>query len=375
MKKVDTIYQQTEWDNASTDVMLLRKFEELNVSPKVRSGENWSQRIGGGFSANTRAPSYMHDSDYVEKSFGRREVELKNTRPVPNTMAMSEKRFERYLRRVRRLGPEFEVYLEEAEAQRRTTGMMDQQNSSTGSYSKSLYSKANDGTKDYTRFLADKLAQQYEGNNASALRPFPHPCAGLSYIQSNSLQTALTSDPVPGRALHKQETRTKRLVQQVNEVAVAGWVGTVPYGSASDAPAVMDWGSDDSPRSNVQSGRGKYRPHEFELINPPAVVGKSPQRMAALTLDMRLVDWADEGKIRLNPYKPGTAEGIAHQERSYKQARSLSGESRLEIGRLGGRESAKKNAGTKSKGKAEASILLQSLRNVMPNKGVRDEDL
>lgn len=359
----DTIYQQTEWENASTDAMLVRKYEELKLTPNLSPKGSWAPRIG--HMNPLRIPNYIHDADYVDSPEGKREAMLRAKQPMPDPAAMSEKRFERYVRKVRRLGEEFESYFDEREAERALKRIGPGKKKGK---KMNMYTAAKEEHIDYARFIAEKEARIYDEKDATALRPFPHPTAGLSYALTSDLQRGIDADPVPGRALHAQASYRKN--PSAKDVAIAGWVATAP---CQAAPDIVDWGTDDEPRTNKLLGIGKYKPVGLELLHAPNVVGERPERIEDQDWMMRVIDYSEENALRWNPHRHGTAEGIAFQEKlRAKRAEGASGNNHYNVGRSSFLGKATRRRQYQSEDKGPANELISDLHTMLKDVDSKD---
>ncbi|KAH8117085.1 mitochondrial ribosomal protein subunit-domain-containing protein [Phellopilus nigrolimitatus] len=323
VRSVDTLYQQTEWISAYTDSEWVRKFEEMGVVPGNDPSGSWALRIG------QLKPDWLHDSDYVERVTNSAEpgylkkaendpiaFQLKLTTPTPDPRAMNDKRFERYLRRVRQLRPEFEPFLKAEEAKKKmpSTASFGPASSRPPHYKQAKV----EFTRTHREFLADKFAEACATPDSKVIRPLPHPTAGLTYTQSSDLQNVFSTNPLPGRRLHVNPHGEKTTAIPFN-VAVAGWVGKEAV-MKSERVSTTDWGlSESEPRKDVKAGLAKFKPKECELVNPPRVVGKHPQGLSASSFRMEFLNWDDANAARPNPHRPGTREYVAHQERTHSR--------------------------------------------------------
>lgn len=309
---VDTIYQQTEWTSAHTDTEFLRKFDELAVTPQVSVGR-WAQKLP------SSDKLWLHDSD-----LGGKERVLENQNyiasyaPTPNTLAMSPKRFERYLRKIRKQRQEFKPYIKERLAKEDSRADRTVKSLSINEPSppakELVYKAATSEARDpyILSFLAKSLAREAARETSTAIQPIPHPTGGLTYTNSSPYQNRYRSTPVPGRALHALQKRDNLPTFDVN-VALAGWVGKdVSYKDDLEF-SMTDFGTaEGDPRKSESDGEGMYRPTSVFLHSPPEVVGKSPERLEKTQLSMEVVNWIEADEHIQNPHKPGSREYVAH---------------------------------------------------------------
>ncbi|KIL56795.1 hypothetical protein M378DRAFT_64270, partial [Amanita muscaria Koide BX008] len=194
--------QFTEWNHAENQVRFIRRVEEMGVTPKTNVNSSWHQGLG---KAKTE---WLMDSDFCP---GETHV-LKSPKPsqtpvdlaglgnkgpgqygasrplqwgddsqidthvIPNVDAMSRKQFQRYLRNLRELRPQFKDYLQN----QKTTGK------------KSLYELAQDSATDHhTQFILSHTSQAFQDRSSRQIEQQPHPNAGLMYACPSRLDAHL----------------------------------------------------------------------------------------------------------------------------------------------------------------------------------------
>ncbi|KAL5511363.1 hypothetical protein ACEPAH_4579 [Sanghuangporus vaninii] len=310
INSIDTLYQQTEWTSAYSDANAVRKFEEIGVTPQPDRRGQWIHRFkmdntSSQSENDTRRPvKWMHDSDYARAEPKDVELDIKTYPPVPNPDSMKPKRFERYLRRLRRLVPEFQEYMEKKTVNSRLS-------------------------RHHEQFLGAKFLESCE-ESSNFIHPMPHPTGGLTYNNMNELQSAVFAKPIPGRRIYLERQTTNSLRGKMN-VALAGWVGrehiTLKQGEkGKECPVPLtDAGTKGGePRRDPDAGKDVFRPSPMGclLFNAPNVVGKYPQRIQGAVLNMQVVSWSDADKARSNPHKPGTVEYVKHKERQHNPQHS-----------------------------------------------------
>lgn len=312
---VDTIYQQTEWTSAYTDTEWVRKFNELGVVPRVANG-TWAQKFP------SEDKQWLHDSEFNGEERPKvNEDYLASFSPAPNTTAMSAKRFERYLRKVRRQRQDFQAFIK-TKKDVIHDGTVDSLLSPTRPKEliyKAVYKESRD--RHVQTFLAKEFAQNSASNNSDIVQSIPHPTGGLTYANASDYQSRYRSKPVPGRALHLVPKKDNTSSLHVN-VAVGGWVGREIAVKNDLDFTLTDFGTlEGAPRKNERNGEGIYRPLQAMLHKPPEVVGRHPQRVEKSELSLQFVNWKGVEEVQRNPYTPGSREYVAHLNISKREAR------------------------------------------------------
>ncbi|KAI5117306.1 hypothetical protein M0805_005535 [Coniferiporia weirii] len=376
---VDTLYQQTVWVNTHDDAVFVRKFEEMDVTPRIDPLGDWAPRFG------VQDTNWLHDSDFADKpdnpADDPRVDYLKRTRPLPNTNTMSDRRFERYLRKVRRLSPEFGPFLM-TEERKKQGGAVASLNPSP--VRQPLYAEAKfELSREHQSFLTNKFEGEITSKDSKIIRPLPHPAAGLVYTPTTDLRTALMSKPLPGRVLNEcsSKTNNRNATAFSVRVAVGGWVGRTSVSKKHDSFSMTDFGTESEPRKDVEAGEGMYKPTYCAIVSPPQVVGRFPQRVDSAAFKMDFTNWDRASDVRLNPHKPGTREYVAHQELDHTRRfmGSTFGSSPLPPPSYGYRKPSMTNPRNPvekegSESKQSAHDLLGRLMRMTPRK-VEDEEL
>ena len=319
VSKIDTLYQQTDWTSAYSDSMAVRKFEELRFTPQMSTV--WAARFKPDNAGNNDGNStvqqrkWMHDSDYARPRSNDVDSDLEVNAPFPDPTTMGPRRFERYLRRLRRLRPEFEQYLEDKRQIRERNA------NAAVTFAQMAGDRYHEG------FLAEKFGKDCK-NDANFIYPMPHPTGGLTYNNMNELQSAIQAKPV--RGLRTDFSRKRDQGSSPNrgtmKVVLGGWVAEEPihvprnekseYSKESPVPLVDIGKKDGEPRKERDAGMELFRPLQVKsiLLKPPNVVGRYPERLGQAGMRITVVSWSGAEKARSNPHKPGTQDYIAHDE-------------------------------------------------------------
>ena len=230
-----------EWSNAESQVRLINKIEELNVAPTLVSHVPWFVGLGPAASSSwskmdsefapgetgmppipRAVPSYTVHL----KGLGRRGKGEYGTKPstkisddgylLPNLHAMSPRVFERYLKKLRSLRPEFQKFLKENGI---TTSRIPIGNL-------------------HMRFLGQHFVKQFQDtrgetetdvhpNQTQPILQQPHRLGGLMYASPTFLESFFTSGVHPGIVLEdgSQTKYNNSVTAESFLVSTAGIVG------------------------------------------------------------------------------------------------------------------------------------------------------
>ena len=371
---IDTIYQQTEWSDAYSDNHFVRRFDELGFTPSTITPSTegkkggWERHFGGAVS-DIQLP-WLHDSDYVDKIPGKLETELYASQPTPNVNAMNEKRFKRFLRRVRKIQPEFDKFLADEEKIKQQVGS----NMAPPSQQSSLplYRSMNN-PRDHLRFIANNFSNTTRTPDSTVLYPLPHPVAGITYINSSTLQTAVTTKPIPGRVLYEPDRKEHVFI------TAAGWVGisrlTTKEKRQTDAFKLTDFGfKDGEPRKNTEAGKSIFRVQSIRISSPPLVVGKHPSPIGKTSLNMT---FDKQPESLMTYYPPGSKEYVGLPERVIKTTAAkvpIGGNQSLFLSkRTPSRPPIQPIKDEGPERNAKATDLLQKLKHMTVNKEVKED--
>jgi len=382
IQTVDTLYQQTEWTSAHTDAVWLKKVEKLGVTPNLK-------KFSG--SSYDRPPPWLTDPDLAQSKndLSRLQLNDKCEAPEPNVLAMSEKRFVRYLKRLRKIAPDFEGFLESRDA-RNKMGVSDGVKGMLGTSSqenvdrktvhyKSMAQRATALSQEEThhRFIASKYMEKYNNPDSTFIRPLPHPTAGLTYVNSSGLQSVYTHKPVPGRRLLPAPSRKDQPDLQFYNTLVAGWIGSENIKRKTQSmqtgePRPMreglltptDFGTrEGDPRTRTQEGTAWFRATNFQIVQPPSIVGRYPARLADVEsgakIELQYMEWNSDAQMEVeNPHLPGSYEYCTYKKPILVKQPEFKPQSMTNQSR----KSRKTAQRTESKAKADTKALLDNLK-------------
>jgi hypothetical protein len=324
--------QFIEWNNAEGEVRFIRRIEEMDIKPRVVYDTPWHQSVGNaqykllldsefcpeeGYELDRAA-----EEDRKKKSMtldlaglGNRGSGMYGEKRGPPNMgpsgssgqvtenieAMSTKEFSRYLRKLRKLRPEFAAYLKQHDQL----------------HGKSLYTIAqNHEAIHHRRFLQHHFATEFSGRSSKVkIEPQPHPNAGLLYAQPTPLDTRFHTKAQPGIVLNPvpqqdngRYNRGARTTEQTFVASFGGLTATLPQSEAGGKRPLLDVGSETGvDLARIEESIVNMRPTRISLLGPPKVVGRNAQGLDGVRLEAQVtareVKFADD-----NPYWPGSTE-------------------------------------------------------------------
>ncbi|KAJ7578496.1 hypothetical protein C8J56DRAFT_750804, partial [Mycena floridula] len=216
----ETRGQFVDWANAESQVRFIRRFREMEAYPTLDSSSPWYKVLG---SKNTT--QWLIDSEFCDRQEGpeveeweqKAQPEAKdeaaesssaasefsptgagkgaggyganraargvNSNVCLNINAMSNKEFERYLKKLRKMRPAFQEHLEEVVKE--TSGRGPSRYAG-----KSLYELATAANL-HRFFLTRHYSRQFNSTESKAIEPRPHLNGGLSYARLSELHTQL----------------------------------------------------------------------------------------------------------------------------------------------------------------------------------------
>ena len=324
-----------EWSNAESQVRLIDRIEELNVAPKLVPQVPWF--VGLGPAAST--PWSTMDSEFSPGETGMSTLPTSMPRFTadlqglglrgrgeygkrlsakqsddgylhPNLHAMSPRVFNRYLKKLRSLRPEFQKFLKE--------------NGVTTSIRESGVPPGNW----HIRFLGQHFDKQFRKNTGDEsvvhpnqpqpIRQQPHRLGGLTYASPTYLESFFTSNPQPGIIL---EAGSHSIYNQSDEpraylVSTAGFVGKLDAKRAGPnvQPAFNHKGIA-YPPSALLAGQTsgntfvKVRVIDLHLERLPAAVTAFPSLNSSKDVNIRMdltIHPSPDDHSRTNTHTPGS---------------------------------------------------------------------
>ncbi|KAK7040825.1 hypothetical protein VNI00_009421 [Paramarasmius palmivorus] len=354
-----------DWSNAENEVRFIRRFEELEVSPQCKPSTPWHATLGSKNSSNWLVDSEFslpEEGPEVEEINGsvaelaekkewekeklqnqstsigldglglkgpgnygaRREVLGQKLHLTPNIHAMSPKAFEKYLRKLRELRPEFKEYVKsswEHEQKIRAEREQQQQSSTSGLYAKAdtpseapdLVTSAQRREREYhRRFLEHHTASQLSDHNSTAIEQRPHQTGGLAYARLSSLHSHLYAQPQPGIVLQAGSTRQRDNAHN----CIASFAGMTPTIEKSHwggkRPLLNPGNAEGISRGRLTESLAymKMKPGSVIVERPPKTVGPPGSSMgleSAHISSQAMVVANRDGDFSLeNPYRAGT---------------------------------------------------------------------
>ncbi|ESK90190.1 hypothetical protein Moror_7755 [Moniliophthora roreri MCA 2997] len=352
-----------DWSNAENEVRFVRRFEELEVSPQCKVSTPWHATLGSKNSANWLVDSEFSlpeegpeveeiNSPVAERAeeknkmkeelqdgsipvsleglgikgpgnYGaRRQPPEWKLHLVPNIHAMSPKAFEKYLRKLRELRPQFEEYVKDAweqEQKIRAEKLNRQQQSQEPSARHTRVSDAPDlitsaqrREKEYHRhFLQHHTASQLSDPDSKAIEQRPHQTGGLMYARLSALHSHLYAQPQPGIVLQGALRSRDHSPHYIGSLAGMTpiierpfWGGKTPLLNTNDAEGIQ--------RERLADSLAymKVKPGSVIMEKPPKTVAPPRNSMglesAHISSEAIVVANRDGDFSVDNPYRPGT---------------------------------------------------------------------
>ena len=339
LKNFEEHQHYIEWSNAESQVRLIDKIEELNVTPKLVPHVPWF--VGLGPAAAT--PWSMMDSEFStsESSLpappksiptltpdlpglgrrGRGENGMRSSTKIsddgylhPNLNAMSPRAFNRYLKKLRSLRPEFKKFLKE--------------NGVTASIRESGIPPGNL----HIRFLGQHFDKQFQDtrdktlahpNQPQPIRQQPHRLGGLTYASPTYLESFFTSGVQPGIVLEKPQQNYSEGAQSFL-VSTAGLVGKLDDKRAGpDAKPAFNSGGIIYPPAALLARRSpgntfiKVRVIDLHLERLPTAVTAFPSLNSSKEVNIRMnltIHPSANDHSRTNTHPPGSMRYIAPED-------------------------------------------------------------
>jgi hypothetical protein len=327
--------QFIEWNRAENEVRFIRRMKEMDIKPRLLHDTPWDKALGlakyqllldsefcpgegyeideeaerdrqkktmtidlpglgnrgaGRYGAGRGPPTTAKESTAQESSSGQ---------ITENIEAMSTKKFQRYLRKLRKLRPAFAEYIQQQKHMHR----------------KSLYQIAQKHEDiHHRRFLQQQTANEFSSQKTTKVKieQQPHPNAGLMYACPSPLDTHFHTKPKPGfilNAIPRENWRYGRTSQEETFVAsLGGLTATLPKSNSGGKRPLLDVDSETGiDKTRIDESIANMRPTDIVLVAPPKVVGRAPQGLNGVQLETLVtakeVEFAND-----NPYQPGSVE-------------------------------------------------------------------
>ncbi|KAG8745224.1 hypothetical protein FRC10_008536 [Ceratobasidium sp. 414] len=318
---LDSAEGQTEWTSAEKDVRSLRRLEELGTGAQLSDGSAWRRRIG---SSPGRAIGAM-DSEF-DAANSAEKIGQQTTSALPNTQAMSERRFQSYIARLRTQRQDFHEFLQESD-------IGQTQNTNGAPQVVPMYHYAQGPSTFHTRFLAYTNQKAAVQPNSRTLTPVPHPSGGLDYLNPTPLMTRLLyPNPPKGRyveSFSKMPPQSPSRYESTSIVSIAGYNANLVASSSTNQPITsqpIEWQKlvERDFSQAAERTTSEYRVERLELHAVPRVVGQSRQNIEGAQIKMHVQDWSKHAENQPNPHRPGSFEYISHEDNRTEDARPMS---------------------------------------------------
>lgn len=228
-------------------------------------------------------------------------IHAQNTATV-NILAMSANEFEAYLRKLRKLRPTFQRFLEVKSA-------LDNPKAPV----KSIWERSQKNSEEHKRFLSAQMQVKYDSRDAHVIEQQPHKAGGLMYARTPLLQSLLLTKDQPGRILRTRNSPSRGTYGF--NASFAGHNTSLDKTFMGKDSGPMDW--EDLARFGTRDptqGLGRFKLLKTRLIDPPSVVGPKPGglRSSVVLSEVRAHEGVDE--MRPNPHWPGSREYVGKNE-------------------------------------------------------------
>lgn len=266
LKEIDTNYRQTDYRSASSEVSLLKMWNQLEVGVKT------AKRNHAPLNAIPEPRPIRIESSWFDKSSEIdkvSEIQRSNNHSGPSSLktqpkhiwTMDQTEFECFLSLMRKHRVEFKRFLESKErrkqriqAEARSTNVTE---SELEEVDVNLYAYSQQNPEEIRRDLEEFLVYLNDKRPISkhdqTIQPMTHPNLGLSYGHPDLLHNERLTKPIPGRVLDQPDLRASR-----QTVSVAGIVGSLLRSSQVDLPATP-FEPDPNGYHNVDQGKAYFR--------------------------------------------------------------------------------------------------------------------
>jgi hypothetical protein len=315
VEAVDTPEQQTEWKDGKNEVKWLERWREIGAPVQLHEEGPWAEHIG--------LATWQTDSEFDQQAQARAGPEqiVGSTIATRNVSSMHDRRFAKYVEKMRESRPEFHEYLQSH--QERLQAASPGSKRSHPIEEQDLYALSQQPSSLHDTFISEKTTSEALQPDSTFITPRPHPTGALTYTHPSQLQYHLSHPPTPGRvfATTTLRTQTSYRLQQASKVHLTGVGGVVARLSPTQAEGVapMDWTSGNS--ADLEKGASGFRVTSATLVDAPDTVrtGDTSSSLDGVKVEVDLKEWRTS-KLS-NPHRPGSAEYVGHRVTSQKPAK------------------------------------------------------
>lgn len=329
VREMDSRQQQTVWRSAEAQDRWIRMWQEIGVTPLMRTSGYWAQKLGP-----SAEWAWFVDSEFVRRegtsstAAGAQDTPASpsvsdSSQAYPNIHAMSEKEFEQYLANLRKLRPAFKEFIEKRAAENAEQRAVTK---NVPEVVPNLWYQSQHPRQLHMQFIEQQAAAKYNSNTSTEIEQMPQKLAGLTYTRSPILQSRLIQKPHKGRILHEVNARDGNSyavgfagnVVLMNKKAIT-YSKTTPWKSLLEGTEQEEARGEkeetDAGTSVPKDGVVNFRVYNAALVSPPRTAGVSSGGMERT--NMRLGVIPEETNVedyRPNPYPPGTPAYVGHTE-------------------------------------------------------------
>lgn len=310
--------QYIEWSHAESQVRFIRRIEEMQTQPRLAEESSWNKVLG-----SKNRSQWLIDSEFCTREEGPEREEMVEEKVkeqqqripadlaglgqkgpgnygtrrtiaqvhlTPNINAMSQREFERYIRKLRELRPAFQKHIasrvkEDQELRGKTLYQLSQN-------AASLY---------HRQFLAKHTSEEFGNHRSQVIEQRPHPNGGLMYSHLPAMHSHYFAKPQPSIVLHDANAKA---ATSSNSRWTTGVASNVPrpfivsfggMASIADSKALDVVGA--KPLLDLTSEKGiepsrieqsiaevKLAPGKFFLERLPETVGTRKEGLKAVLL-------------------------------------------------------------------------------------------
>ncbi|KAH9843137.1 mitochondrial ribosomal protein subunit-domain-containing protein [Rhodofomes roseus] len=324
VQAIDSTAQQTEWKGGERQTRWIQMWEEVGLTPRLADGP-WRERLGptaeirwdvdSEFGLATKPPvqtkpsMVSRPSVHQQKKYKEDEEEEELSEAIPNVYAMTDRAFERYLKKLREMRPAFLNWLDEQARAAKEQGYSIPR-VERGSLWRHRQAAETDK---YKLFLMSRAFKEYSSHDSRVIEQQPQLYGGLVYARTSMLQSKILAEPQPGRIL-------ERLLGQGGHAGgdyVASFAGMTPHlhKALAENKDPINWRSlgaaPDAP--DAMRGATTFRVAQTQLFAAPATVRLNPAGLDGVGMSMDVYVPPDTEHGKQNPYPPGSREYVGYQ--------------------------------------------------------------